>query len=79
MALADGVAGKLPNETSSAKRDVLGRLANLLDRQGIDVDEIGRIQRISVYQSLTKNSETNEAEIHDLAAIQFSPDRKSVV
>lgn len=73
MALADGVAGKLPNETSSAKRDVLGRLANLLDRQGIDVDEIGRIQRISVYQSLTKNSETNEAEIHDLAAIQFSP------
>lgn len=72
MALADGVASDAPMPTG-VKRDVLGRIANLLERQGIDVDEVGKIQRISLYQSLTKNSDTNEAETHDLMAIQFSP------
>lgn len=51
-------------------RDVLGKLADLFDRQGIDVDEIGKIQRISLYQSLTKNEE-GEAEVHDLTGVQF--------
>lgn len=55
------------------RKEQLGKLADLLDRQGISVDEIGRIRRISLYQSLTKNPETGEADIHDLSAIQFSP------
>jgi predicted phosphodiesterase len=55
------------------RKEQLGKLAELLDRQGISIDEIGRVQRISLYQSLTKNPETGEADIHDLTAIQFSP------
>lgn len=54
------------------KKEVLGKIASLLDRNGIDVDEVGRIQRVSLYQSLTKNDE-GEAEIHDLIGVQISP------
>lgn len=72
MALADGINADVALPVG-AKREVLGRLAGLLERQGIDVDEIGKVQRVSLYQTLTKNNETNEAETHDLMAIQFSP------
>ena len=54
----------------SNPKEVLGKLADLFTRQGIDIDEIGQIQRVSLYQSLTKNEE-GEAEIHDLAGVQF--------
>ena len=57
----------------SVRREQLGKLADLLDRQGISLDEIGRIKRVSLYQSITKNPETGEADVHDLSAIQFSP------
>ena len=50
----------------------LGRIADLLERNGIAIDEVGRINRISLYQSLTKNSD-GEAEIHDLVGLQLSP------
>ena len=54
------------------RKEVLGKIADLLERQGINVDEVGQIGRVSIYQSLTKNDE-GEAEIHDLMGIQFSP------
>jgi predicted phosphodiesterase len=54
------------------QKSKLGRLADLLDKNNINVDDIGDIKRVSIYQSLTKNEE-GEAEIHDLTAIQFSP------
>ena len=54
------------------KKEVLGKIAGLLERNGIDVDEVGKIQRVSLYQSLTKNDE-GEAEIHDLIGVQLSP------
>jgi predicted phosphodiesterase len=60
------------NRLGETKRLSLGRIADLLDRNGIDLDEVGKIQRVSLYQSLTKNDE-GEAELHDLTAIQFSP------
>jgi hypothetical protein len=50
----------------------LGKIAELLKRNEIDVDEIGSVKRVSLYQSLTKN-EDGEAEVHDLLGIQFSP------
>ena len=67
-----GILDDLESEPAYRKEQ-LGKLADLLDRQGISVDEIGKIRRISLYQSLTKNPETGEADIHDLSAIQFSP------
>ena len=72
MTLSDDLtAGPPPN-----RKDTLGKLADLLDRQGISVDEIGRVNRVSIYQSLTKNDE-GEAEIHDLMGVQFSPSWES--
>lgn len=50
----------------------LGKIADLLKRNDIEIDEIGSVKRVSLYQSLTKN-EDGEAEIHDLLGIQFSP------
>ncbi len=54
------------------KAQALGKLLDILERQNIDVNEIGSVKRVSLYQSLTKDKE-GEATIHDLSAIQFSP------
>lgn len=54
------------------KTKVLGQLLELLERKNINIEDIGDVKRVSIYQSLTKNDE-GEAEVHDLAAIQFSP------
>lgn len=55
-----------------AKKKLLGTLADMLERKNINLDEIGDIKRISLYQSMLKDDQ-GEAQIHDLAAIQFSP------
>lgn len=69
MSLGDDLA----KETlANRRREALGRLVEMLERKGIDPAEIGQVKRVSLYQSLTKNDE-GEAEVHDLAAIQFSP------
>lgn len=59
-------------KVESQKSKVLGDIAQMLERKNISLDEIGSIQRVSLYQSLTKNEE-GEAEVHDLVALQFSP------
>ena len=56
----------------AVKKEHLGKIANLLEKNGIDLDEIGRVRRLSVYQSLTKDAD-GEAEIHDLFGIQIDP------
>lgn len=50
----------------------LGKIAELLNRNNIDVEEVGSIKRVSLYQSLTKNDQ-GQAEVHDLMGIQFNP------
>lgn len=57
---------------NAPSRVSLGKLAELLDRQNIDIDQIGDIKKISIYQSLTKDAE-GEAQVHDLVGIQISP------
>jgi len=67
------LADDIHNESATTRRkEALGRIVEMLERKGIDPAEIGQVKRISLYQSLTKNDE-GEAEVHDLAAIQFSP------
>lgn len=73
MSGLDGLRKEAEEKITNAKRkEALGRIADMLERKGIDPAEIGRVKRISLYQSLTKG-EDGEAEVHDLAAIQFSP------
>ena len=54
------------------RREVIGRIADLLERNGIDAAELGGLKRISLYQSLTKNAD-GDAEVHDLIGVQLSP------
>ena len=53
-------------------KQAIGKLAALLDRHDIDLEEIGDIKKVSLYQSLTKDSD-GEAQNHDLVGIQISP------
>ena len=53
-------------------QQALGKLANLLERHEIDIDSIGDVKKVSLYQSLTKDAD-GEAQIHDLVGIQISP------
>ena len=71
-ALGDEVAKAAVDASIGSKKAVLGKLEQMLKRNGIDVDEVGRIHKVSVYQSITKNDE-GEAEKHDLYGIQFDP------
>lgn len=66
----DQVAQKA--SADDAKKKLLGTIADMLERKNIDLSEIGEIKKVSLYQSMLKD-EQGEAQIHDLAAIQFSP------
>lgn len=50
--------------------DRLNRIAQLLEESGIPLDEVARVEKVRIgqYQMLTKNNDTQEAEIHDLRA-----------
>lgn len=54
------------------RQKTLGAIAEMLEKKNIDISEIGDIKKVSIYQSLTKD-ENGEAQVHDLAAIQFAP------
>lgn len=56
----------------SAHAATLGALADMLKRKNINLDDIGDIKKVSIYQQVTKD-EMGETQIHDLAAINFSP------
>ena len=69
MSTASELSKRLEN---GPPKQALGKLADLLDRHNIDLEEIGDIKKVSLYQSLTKDAE-GEAQIHDLVGIQISP------
>lgn len=69
MSLADD-AQALRGQKAPA--EVLGKIADLLERSNIDVDDVGQVQRINLYQGFYKD-EKNEAQTVDLASIQLSP------
>ncbi len=64
--LGDALAGAIPARAN------LGRLAELLERNGIDVDDIGRVQKVSVHQGFYKDKEGVAHKV-DMTGIAFSP------
>ena len=60
-----------------AAKDNLTKIAELLEQSGIPLEQIGSVDKVTIgtYQALTKNEDTQEAEIHTLerAAIVVSP------
>jgi hypothetical protein len=70
VALADA----LNEQNADANRvAALGRIADLLDRNGIDLAEIGAITKVNVWQGFSKHPETGENEVVDLVGVQLSP------
>lgn len=68
-----GLSDKLNDASSTgSKAKTLGAIASLLESKNIDINEIGDIKRISIYQSMLKD-ENGDAQVVDLAAIQISP------
>ena len=50
----------------------LGKLADLLERNGIDLEDVGRISKVSAWTGFYKDAD-GEAQTVDMAGIQFSP------
>lgn len=57
---------------NEATKKTMNAIAEMLARKGIDPSEIGRVNKVSVYQQVTKD-EVGDFIVHDLQAIQFSP------
>lgn len=53
-------------------RKILEALAAELDRRGVTVEEIGRLSKISKWQTITKDAD-GEAHLHDLYGFQLAP------
>jgi metallophosphoesterase superfamily enzyme len=57
---------------NEASKKTINAIMEMLSKKGIDLSEIGRVNKVSVYQQVTKD-EVGEFVVHDLQAIQFSP------
>jgi hypothetical protein len=55
----------------TAKEKLL-KIADLLERSGIDAEEIGRIERVNVYQGSIKNGD-GESELVNVTSVMLSP------
>jgi hypothetical protein len=53
-------------------RRAIGKLAALLDRQGISPEDIGKVARVNAWQGFYKNAE-GDAVTQDMVGISFSP------
>ena len=58
--------------TAAAASTKLGKINALLERSGIDPDDISRVERVNVWQGFLKDQDGN-AEIVDLAGISLVP------
>lgn len=56
----------------SAARERLGKIADLLERNGIDVEDVGRVHKVNVWQGFYKDEEGN-AQVVDMSGITLSP------
>ena len=59
--------------SSAGRRRVLGTIADLLDSNGIAVEDIGRVHKVNVWQGMYKDKETQQAHTVDMTGIQLSP------
>ena len=54
------------------KRQTIGKLADLLGRSGIDIDDVDRINRVNLWQGMSKD-ENGDPVVTDLVGIQLVP------
>lgn len=53
-------------------KHALGKIQDLLERNGIDLDDVGAVHKVNVWQGFMKG-EDGEPQVVDLAGIQLSP------
>ena len=68
-----GIEDALAQGNIGTARDRLGKLVDLLERSGINPDEIGRVEKINVWQGFLKDNEGNP-QLVDMAGIVLSPE-----
>ena len=59
-------------KNASESKDKLGSIAELLERNNISLEDIGRISKVSLYQQAAKDAD-GEFMTTDLVAVQLSP------
>ena len=64
--------GVTKDNQGTAEQDALGKLSDLLERNGINIEEVGRVKQVNLWQTTFKN-EDGEAEQKDNMGIQFVP------
>ena len=69
MSISDDIQGAKSAATGKA---ALGKLAELLERQGISVDDVGKVQRINAHQGFFKDAD-GDAHTVDMVGITFHP------
>ena len=67
-----GLADALDTTQVPSKSATLGKIADLLERNGIDVDDIGRVQKVNLWQGFHKDAD-GEAQVVDLVGVSLSP------
>lgn len=55
-----------------SRRTLVGKIADLVERSGLDPDDIGRLNKINLWQAMSKDEEGNP-QVTDLVGIQLSP------
>lgn len=68
-----GIEDALSQGNIGSARERLGKLVELLERSGINPDEIGRVEKINVWQGFLKDNEGNP-QLVDMAGIVLSPE-----
>jgi len=66
-----GLESELKNGQLSVK-EKLSKIAELLERSGVDPDDIGKIEKINIWQGFLKNAD-GEPELVDLTSVMLSP------
>jgi hypothetical protein len=54
------------------RKALIGKVADLIERSGIEADDIARINRVNLWQAMSKD-ENNEPVVTDLVGVQLSP------
>lgn len=57
---------------SERKKETNAKIAELLERSAISIDQVGRAEKIKVYQGFSKNKD-GEPEVVDMVSISLSP------
>ncbi|GAC1611995.1 MAG: hypothetical protein NVS3B26_30480 [Mycobacteriales bacterium] len=60
------------DEAATTKTQRLGKIADLLERNGIAVEDVGRVQKVNLWQGFHKG-EDGTAQVVDLTGITLSP------